>query len=161
MDAIVAVYSDWGLGIEGTQPVVLSADRARFRELTMGSTIIVGRKALSRLPGGKPLNGRKTIVISRHDDPVEGAVIAHSFSEAYPTVSAEDHCFVIGGPNVFLDSFGKISRVYVTKIDCSPDSDCYFPNLDANPEWVCSSEEAEREENGIGYRFCVYERIRS
>lgn len=160
MDAVVAVYSDWGLGFEGTQPVIISADRARFRELTMGSTIVVGRKALSRLPGGKPLQGRKTYVISRHDDPVEGAVVMPSFGAAYPLVKDDEHCFVIGGPNVFLDSFCKIDRVYVTKIDCSPDSDSYFPNLDANPEWVCSSEGPEEVENGISYRFCVYDRIR-
>ena len=55
MDAIVAVYSDWGIGAGGTQPVVLHADRAHFRALTDGAAVIVGRATLADFPGGRPL----------------------------------------------------------------------------------------------------------
>ena len=58
MDAIVAVYADWGIGAKGTQPLVIPADRRRFRELTMGAAVIVGRRTLEDFPGGKPLPGR-------------------------------------------------------------------------------------------------------
>ena len=57
MDAIVAVYSDWGIGADGTQPVVLKADRQHFVELTRGRTVIVGRRTLADFPGGRPLKG--------------------------------------------------------------------------------------------------------
>ena len=67
MEAIVAVYSDWGIGSGGTQPVVLKADRAHFRELTMGAAVIVGRKTLEDFPGGRPLKGRHNIVVSRQE----------------------------------------------------------------------------------------------
>ncbi|MEI3101807.1 MAG: dihydrofolate reductase [Oscillospiraceae bacterium] len=73
MEAIVAVYSDWGIGSGGTQPVVLKADRARFKELTMGAAVIVGRKTLEDFPGGKPLKGRHNIVVSRQKLEIEGA----------------------------------------------------------------------------------------
>ena len=59
MDAIVAVYADWGIGAKGTQPLVIPADRRRFRELTMGAAVIVGRRTLDDFPGGRPLPGRK------------------------------------------------------------------------------------------------------
>ena len=55
MDAIVAVYADWGIGAKGTQPLVIPDDRRRFRELTMGAAVIVGRRTLDDFPGGRPL----------------------------------------------------------------------------------------------------------
>ena len=65
MDLIVAVYDDWGIGKDGTQPVALSADRKFFRETTRGATVIVGRKTLADFPGGKPLPNRVNIVEDR------------------------------------------------------------------------------------------------
>ena len=62
MDAIVAVYEDWGIGSEGTQPVALSADRRYFREKTQNAWVIVGRKTLGDFPGGRPLPNRVNLV---------------------------------------------------------------------------------------------------
>ena len=64
MQAIVAVYSDWGIGAKGTQPLVIPADRKRFRALTDGAAVIVGRKTMEDFPGGRPLKGRHNIVIN-------------------------------------------------------------------------------------------------
>ena len=88
MEAIVAVYSDWGIGSGGTQPVVLKADRAHFRVLTDGAAVIVGRKTLGDFPGGRPLKGRHNIVVTRQDIEVPGAQVAHSTEEAL-TLAAE------------------------------------------------------------------------
>ena len=82
MDAIVAVYSDWGIGADGTQPVVLKADRQHFVELTRGRTVIVGRKTLADFPGGRPLKGRRNIVLTRQSTVIDGAEIAHSPEQA-------------------------------------------------------------------------------
>ena len=79
MDAIVAVYSDWGIGDGGTQPVVLHADRVHFRQVTEGAAVIVGRKTLSDFPGGRPLKGRYNIVVTRQDIQIEGAQVVHVF----------------------------------------------------------------------------------
>ena len=158
MDAIVAVYSDWGIGDGGTQPVVLKADRRHFRCLTDGSAVIVGRKTLEDFPGGKPLANRFNIVVSRQGVNVDGALVVHSTGEALDAAEDGEQCFVIGGASVYMQFFNYLERVYVTKIDIEPPSDSFFPNLDRNPEWECIAQEPWEEENGIRYCFCTYER---
>ena len=157
MDAIVAVYSDWGIGDGGTQPVVLKADRRHFRSLTDGSAVIVGRKTLADFPGGKPLANRFNIVVSRQGINVDGALVVHSTGEALDAAEDFEQCFVIGGASVYMQFFNYLERVYVTKIDTEPQSDSFFPNLDRNPEWECVSQEPWEEEDGIRYCFCTYE----
>lgn len=158
MDAIVAVYSDWGIGDGGTQPVVLKADRRHFRSLTDGSAVIVGRKTLADFPGGKPLANRFNIVVSRQGINVDGALVVHSAGEALDAAEDFEQCFVIGGASVYMQFFNYLERVYVTKIDIEPQSDSFFPNLDRNPEWECVSQEPWEEEDGIRYCFCTYEK---
>ncbi len=158
MDAIVAVYSDWGIGDGGTQPVVLKADRRHFRSLTDGSAVIVGRKTLEDFPGGKPLANRFNIVVSRQGINVDGALVVHSTGEALDAAEDFEQCFVIGGASVYMQFFNYLERVYVTKIDTEPQSDSFFPNLDRNPEWECVSQEPWEEEDGIRYCFCTYEK---
>ena len=82
MDAIVAVYADWGIGAKGTQPRVIPGDRRRFRELTMDAAVIVGRRTLEDFPGGKPLPGRENFVLSRRNITIEGAQVVHDPDEA-------------------------------------------------------------------------------
>ena len=77
MDAIVAVYADWGIGAKGTQPLVIPADRRRFRALTMGAAVIVGRRTLDDFPGGRPLPGRENLVLTRQNITIEGAQVVH------------------------------------------------------------------------------------
>ena len=158
MDAIVAVYSDWGIGDGGTQPVVLKADRRHFRSLTDGSAVIVGRKTLEDFPGGKPLANRFNIVVSRQGINVDGALVVHSTGEALDAAEDFEQCFVIGGASVYMQFFNYLERVYVTKIDIEPPSDSFFPNLDRNPEWECVAQEPWEEEDGIRYCFCTYEK---
>lgn len=159
MQAIVAVYSDWGIGSDGTQPVVVRADRQHFRKVTGSSALIVGRRTVEDFPGGKPLRGRLNIVVTRSDIELDGALVVHSTEEALEAVKALPDCFVIGGASVFMQFFPYLSRVFVTKIDAEPHSDSFFPNLDNNPQWSCVEEGPWQEEDGIRYRFCVYERV--
>jgi dihydrofolate reductase len=158
MDAIVAVNSDWGIGAKGTQQVVLKADRARFRALTDGAAVIVGRRTMEDFPGGRPLKGRHNIVVTRQDIRIDGAFVAHSVDEALAEAAKYSRCFVIGGASVFLEYFPHLDRIFVTIIDASPHSDVFFPDLDADPDWVRTEEEPWQEENGVRFRFCTYER---
>ena len=158
MDAIVAVYADWGIGAKGTQPLVIPADRRRFRELTMGAAVIVGRRTLEDFPGGKPLPGRENFVLSRRNITIEGAQVVHDTDEAVAAAAQHARCFVIGGDSVFRQMFPHMTRVYVTKIDAAPHSDVFFPDLDADPAWRCVSAEPRAEHDGVGYQFCVYEK---
>ncbi len=157
MEAIVAVYSDWGIGSEGTQPIVVPEDRRRFAEITRGATLIVGSKTLLDFPGGKPLKGRRNLLLTRQDGEVEGAEIVHTPDEALSACEGDGRVFVVGGATVYMSMFPYLERIYVTKIGATPRSDAYFPNLDSLPEWTQS--ESERfSSGGMDCEFCVYEK---
>lgn len=159
MEAIVAVYSDWGIGSGGTQPVVLKADRVHFRELTMGAAVIVGRKTLEDFPGGKPLKGRHNIVVSRQEIKIEGAELVHSTEEALAAAARQERCLVIGGASVYRQFMPYVDTVHITKIDLAPASDSFFPDLDADPCWQRLEEEQWQEEDGLRYCFVTYKKI--
>ena len=158
MEAIVAVYSDWGIGSGGTQPVVLKADRAHFKELTDGAAVIVGRKTLGDFPGGRPLKGRHNIVVTRQDIEVAGAQVAHSTGEALTLEAEYERCLVIGGASVYRQFMPYLDTVHVTKIDLAPQSDSYFENLDSSPNWERIDEELWQSEGDIRYCFVTYKR---
>ncbi len=157
LEAIVAVYADWGIGLKGTQPVVLRADRRHFREVTGSDAVIVGRRTMEDFPGGKPLPGRCNIVVTRQALEIEGAQVVHSTEEAL-AAAAGGRCLVIGGASVYEQFFPYLDRIFITKIDLRPESDRFFPNLDALPDWQCTEEGPWQEENGLRYRFCTYRR---
>ena len=158
MEAIVAVFSDWGIGSEGTQQIVLKADRAHFRALTAGAAVIVGRRTLGDFPGGRTLKGRENIVLTRQSIEIPGAVVVHGAAEALAEAAKRERVFVIGGASVYLEMFPHLDRIFVTKIDCAPHSDAFFPDLDNDPEWQIVDLGAPQEEDGLGYRFVTYER---
>ena len=81
MELIVAVYDDWGIGREGTQPIALSADRKFFRETTRGAAVIVGRRTIEDFPGKKPLPGRVNLAMSRSEAEIPGFTVCHSPEE--------------------------------------------------------------------------------
>lgn len=159
MEAIVAVYADWGIGAKGTQPVVLKADRVHFRELTQGTAVIVGRKTLEDFPGGKPLKGRHNIVVTRQAMDIEGAQVVSCVEEALSAAGRQERCLVIGGASVYRQFFPYLDTVHVTKIELTPVSDSFFPDLDREPGWECREAGPRQEENGIQYQFCTYVRV--
>ncbi len=158
MEAIVAVFSDWGIGSEGTQQIVLKADRRHFRELTAGATVLVGRRTLEDFPNGAPLKDRRNLVLSRQEIVIPGAEVVHSAQEAATAAAEDGRCLVIGGASVYQQMMPYVDTVYVTKIERKPDSDRFFPNLDISPEWHCIEEGELQEENGVPFRFCTYAR---
>ena len=145
MDAIVAVYADWGIGAKGTQPLVSyqygKEDYPSCRKLL--------RYALTTV-----------CVLAPVLFVIEGAQVVHSPAEAAAAAAQYDRCFVIGGDSVFRQMFPHLTRVYVTKIDSAPHSDVFFPDLDADPAWRCVSSEPRAEHDGVGYQFCVYEKVK-
>lgn len=158
MEAIVAVYSDWGIGDGQTQPVVLKADRRHFAELTKGAAVIVGRRTLQDFPGAKPLRDRHNIVVTRQSLTIEDAEVVHSVEEALAAAGKQERTLVIGGASIYRDFFPVLDRVYVTEIDLAPHSSAFFPCLAALPDWERSETGAWQEENGVRYRFVTFER---
>ena len=82
MELIVAVYDDWGIGSNGTQPIALSADRKFFREMTRGCMVIVGRRTIADFPGQKPLPGRINVALTRSCAEIPGFAVCGSPEEA-------------------------------------------------------------------------------
>ena len=159
MEAIVAVNDDWGIGAEGTQSIVLKADRAFFKAMTKGNAVIMGRRTLEDLPGGKPLKDRVNIIVTRRDMEIEGAIVVHSTEEAIELATHYERCMVVGGASIYMQFFPDLDRVYVTKINAHAESTAFFPNLDRNPAFECEYEGEEQEEDGITFRFVTYKRI--
>ena len=158
MELIVAVYDDWGIGRDGTQPVALSADRKFFREMTRGATVIVGRKTLADFPGGRPLPNRVNVVLTRQDIDIPGVVVCHSPEEAAVLTKSAEKVMVIGGGSVYRQMLPLCDTAYITKVHATPESDTFFPDLDADPDWVLAEVLMDGEENGIGYEMCLYRR---
>lgn len=158
MELIVAVYDDWGIGCDGTQPVALSADRRFFRETTKGACVLVGRRTLADFPGGKPLPNRVNVVLSRKTDAIDGTVVCHSPEEAVAVTAQYPRVMVIGGGSVYRQMLPYCNRAYVTKVHNTPASDTFFPNLDADTQWTLTEVLESGEENGIAYEMCLYER---
>ena len=158
MELIVAVYDDWGIGRDGTQPIALTADRKFFRETTRGAMVIVGRRTIEDFPGKKPLPGRVNVALTRSAEEIPGFTVCHSPEEAMELAKSAESCFVIGGGSIYQQMLPFCDKAYVTKVHACPDSDTYFPNLDEDPQWHLSEVLLSGEENGVGYEMCLYER---
>ena len=156
MDAIVAVYDDWGIGCGGTQPIALSADRKFFRETTRGAMVIVGRRTIDDFPGKKPLPGRVNVALTRSEGEIPGFTICHSPEEAAELAKGTEKAMVIGGGTVYRQMLSFCDRAYVTKVHVTPESDTFFPNLDEDEDWELSEVLQSGEENGITYEMCLY-----
>ena len=159
MELIVAVYDDWGIGADGTQPIALSADRKFFRETTRGAMVIVGRRTVEDFPGKKPLPGRENVILTRKDGDVPGFTVCTSVEDALALANTAERAMVIGGGSIYKQMLPFCSVAYVTKVHTTPCSDTYFPNLDADPVWTLEEVVLQGEENGISYEMCRYRRV--
>ncbi len=158
MELIVAVYSDWGIGRDGTQPVALSADRKFFRETTRGATVIAGRRTIQDFPGQKPLPGRTNIVLTRGAGEYPGFTVCRSPEEAVELTKDHQRVMVIGGGTVYRQMLPLCDTAYITKVGACPESDTYFPNLDEDPQWYVAEVLLSGEEDGIFYEMLRYKR---
>ena len=158
MELIVAVYDDWGIGRDGTQPVALSADRKFFRETTRGAMVIAGRRTIADFPGQKPLPGRVNVALTRQDIDIPGFTVCHSPAEAVELAKTAERAMVIGGGSVYRQMLPYCDTAYITKVHATPVSDTFFPNLDADPDWTLAETLLSGEEDGIAYEMLRYVR---
>ena len=159
MDAVVNVTEDWGIGLENRLLVSISADLRRFRRLTEGKTVVMGRKTLESLPHARPLPHRRNLILSR--DPnyrVEGAEVFSSVSVLLAAIKAipPDEVCLIGGASLYAALLPYCSRVFVTKTLCRLPADRFFPNLDELPNWRIAEQSDILEENGIRFQYIDY-----
>ena len=158
MELIVAVYEDWGIGRDGTQPIALSADRKFFRETTRGAMVIAGRRTIEDFPGKKPLPGRVNVALTRSGAEIPGFTTCASSEEAVELAKTADRCFVIGGGSIYRQLLPYCDTAYITKVHVTPESDTWFPNLDEDKEWYLAETLQSGEESGIAYEMLLYKR---
>lgn len=158
MELIVAVYDDWGIGRDGTQPVALMADRKFFRETTKGAMVIAGRRTVEDFPGKKPLPGRENVLLTRSGEAYPGFTVCGSPEEAAALAKNTERAMVIGGGSIYRQMLPMCDTAYITKVHACPASDTFFPNLDADGDWYLDSVLQSGEENGIAYEMCLYKR---
>lgn len=160
MNLIVAVDANWAIGKGGDQLCYLKEDLKRFKELTSGHTVILGRKTLATFPGGRPLKNRDNLILSR--DPgfqAEGARVFRNVESLLAAAPADS--FVIGGGSIYKALLPYCDTAYVTKIDHTfPDADTFFPDLDTAPAWQVVSAEEPLEQDGLVYRYVTYTKLR-
>ena len=158
MELIVAVYDDWGIGKDGTQPVALSADRKFFRETTRGAAVIVGRRTAEDFPGQKPLPGRRNVMLTTQAQAFDGFELARTPKEALKMTQGDARTMVIGGGSIYRQLLPLCDTAYVTKVHTNVESDTFFPNLDEDEGWILAEVLQSGEENGISYEMCLYKR---
>lgn len=157
MNVIVAVDENWAIGREGDQLFYIPEDLRRFKALTLGHGVILGRKTLATFPGGRPLKGRRNLILSR--DPAfapEGAEVYRDLDSLL--AAAPGDAFVIGGESVYRALLSRCDTAYVTRVEASFPADRYFPNLDALPEWRAEEASPPMEHQGLIYRYVTYRR---
>ena len=155
MNLIVAVDKNWAIGRDGDQLIYIPEDLKRFKALTTGHPVILGRKTLGTFPGGRPLKGRRNLILSR--DPAfapEGAEVFPDLDRLLAAAPADS--FVIGGASVYRALLDRCDTAYVTRIDAAFPADKYFPDLDADPRWQVKEVSGPMEHEGVTFRYYTY-----
>lgn len=157
MKAVVAVDENWAIGYQGGLLCHISADLRRFRALTLGKTVILGRKTLDTFPGKRPLPGRDNYIMSTTMQAVpEGGRVFRNLDTLLK--SAPEDSFVIGGAQVYRALLPYCDTVCVTKIHAAFPADAWFPNLDEDESWKVVETEGPMEEKGVKFSYITYRR---
>ena len=150
---VVAVSRNGVIGREGGLPWHISSDLKRFKEITMGKPVIMGRKTWESIR--RPLPGRRNIVVSRNPEfKAEGAETFTSLEDAIDACSGVEKAFIIGGAQIYDEALMYVDKLIITEVDLEIDGDAFFPDVD-DMLW----EEVSREEHNNGtlaYAFVTY-----
>ena len=161
MNLIVAVDKKWGIGRDGKLLASVPGDMKYFKEHTTGKVVVMGRKTLESMPGGKGLPNRVNYVLT-HDAgyKAEGAIIVNSEEELFAELEkyAADDVYLIGGASLYNKYYKMCDKLFITKMDADLNADAFIVNIDEDPNYFVASESEPQEDNGIKYRFLVYKR---
>lgn len=139
----------------------LPADLKRFKELTMGHTIIMGRKTFESI--GKVLPNRKHVILSQNPDfkvDDENVKIVNSVNELKEYINSDEENFVIGGAMIYNLLMHYVTKLYVTQIEKDFEGDAFFPKIDSNKWKVIAKEQGIKDsDNNLDYEYIVYERV--
>ncbi len=154
---IAAVAENGIIGKDNSIPWHLPEDLKRFKKLTIGHPVVMGRKTFESIVArlGTPLPGRKNIVVTRQENfrVPEEVLVYHSVHDAFAAHKDED-IFVIGGAEIYRQTIDKADTLYITRVHQKVEGDARFPDIQSD-EWKIATEE-----NHDGYSFVTYNRIR-
>ncbi len=164
MNLVVAVDKYWGIGKDGGLLTHLPKDLGRFQRLTTGNIVVMGRKTLESLPGGKPLPDRETWVLTRDENYQKDGV------KTFPSIDAMlkyvkdlgidgDKIFVSGGAAVYNSFLPLVNKAYITKLDKDFHADVFMDNVDESPYLALEYISETFERKGLEYCFTTYTRV--
>jgi len=155
---IVAVSEDLGIGKNNDLLWHLPDDMKRFKKLTTGNTVVMGKRTWESLPK-RPLPNRRNVVIT--DVPGEtfdGAVAAYSIEDAVTLCKDDREVFIIGGGSIYRQFMPIADRLYITHVHRKTEADVYFPEISRKTWKVIDKEEFRPADDGIPYTYVIYER---
>ena len=161
LSIIAAVATNGVIGRGGDLPWHLPADLARFKRLTMGHHLIMGRRTFESI--GRLLPGRTAVVLTRDRSwSCDGAHVVHTAGEARQIAAADDEAFIIGGAEVFALFLPVVDRLYLTRIHAAIEGDTRFPSFDETDWNLVSTEDHEPDDrHAYPYSFRTYDRARA
>jgi dihydrofolate reductase len=156
LSAIVAMASNRCIGRDNALPWRLPADLQRFKRLTLGHTLLMGRKTYESI--GRPLPGRTMLVVTRqHGWAPEGIEVAHSLEEALARARG-DEVFLAGGAQLYEQAMDRVRRLYLTRIDREYEGDTFFPDVDLSTWRLTFEESHPATDTTPPFAFLTYER---
>ncbi len=154
---IVAIAENYAIGLDNKLLWHLSDDLKRFKKLTTGHTMIMGRNTFLSLPNGALPNRRHIVITDVDAESFEGCEMARSIDEALSLAGENDECFVIGGGMVYKQMLPICGKLYLTRVHESFEADTFFPEINFS-EWdlsVCEEVEAS-EKNDFPHSYSLY-----
>ena len=147
------------IGINNNLPWRLSSDLQNFKKVTMGKPIVMGRKTYESI--GKPLPGRENIIITRSSGyQAEGCTVFNTLEEMYEYCADVEEVVIIGGAELYKQTFAKVDRMYLTEVHTKVEGDTFFPEFERNQWREVEREEFEaNEKNEYAFSFVVLDRI--
>ena len=155
---IAAVAQNGAIGKDNRLLWHIPEDLRRFKQLTSGHAVVMGRKTFASI--GRPLPNRQNIVVTTHAQhtDAEGVLLASSLQDALQRAQGEGEVFIIGGESIYRAAMPLAQRLYITRVYAVPEADTFFPTIGA--EWQVVSEEKAKvcSKSGLRYAFLTYER---
>ena len=162
MNIIASADQNWAIGKDNQLLVRIPEDMKRFRQMTTGNVVVMGRKTLESFPNQAPLKDRVNIVLTRNPNyHPKGVVIVHSVEELQKELEAYDtnDVYVIGGDSIYMQLLDLCDTAHITKIDYAYAADSYFPNLEEKADWKLVEESQEQTYFDVIYTYQTYKRV--
>ena len=162
MNIIASADQNWAIGKDNQLLIRIPEDMKRFRQMTTGNVIVMGRKTLESFPNQAPLKDRVNIVMTRNPDyQPKGVTVVHSVEELQKELESYDtnDVYVIGGDSIYKQLLDLCDTAHITKIDYAYAADSYFPNLEEREDWKMVEESEEQTYFDVIYTYQTYKRV--